>query len=60
MTKVMHFDSPEQRMAFLKGKFEEIVPKKAESQNENAKNEHFNAENEKKSSNKKVKSKKHD
>ena len=60
MAKVMHFDSPEQRMAFLKGKFEEIVPKKAEPQSENADNEHFNAENEKKAQNKKVKSKKHD
>lgn len=28
--KVIHFDSQEQRLQYLKGDFEEIVPKKAE------------------------------
>lgn len=30
--KVMHFDSPEARLAFLKGKFEEIIPQEVKKE----------------------------
>lgn len=44
----MHFESSEQRIAFLKGKFEEITPKKAKSAVPSVENEHSDAETEKK------------
>lgn len=53
--EIIHFNSPEERMRYLKGGFEEIVPVEVK---ETVENEHFNAENEKKSQNKAVKSKK--
>ncbi len=51
--EVIHFNSPEERLKYLKGGFEEIVPIEVK---ENAENEQINAENEKKSQNKASKS----
>lgn len=53
---VMHFNSPEERMAFLKGKFEEIKPQKADI----AKVEQIDSETEEKPRKKKAKGKKND
>lgn len=34
MRKIIHFNTPEERLAYVKGSFEEIVPKKAEKKPE--------------------------
>lgn len=34
---IMHFDSPEERMKFVKGEFEEIIPIEAEEKPKKAK-----------------------
>ena len=53
MKEVIHFNTQEERMAYLKGGFEEITPKKV---TKTAKNEDLSAENEKKYQNKASKS----
>lgn len=35
MSNVIHFNSPEERMRFLKGKFEEIIPVEVEMTEKN-------------------------
>lgn len=55
MSNVIHFNSPEERIKYLKGGFEEIVPIEVK---ETVENEQINAENEKKSQNKASKGKK--
>lgn len=59
--KVIHFDSQAERLAYLKGDFEEIVPVEAKPESkkaENAKKEQIKAEDAKKSQKKASKSKK--
>ena len=51
MKNVMHFNSSEERMAFLKGKLEEVKPQEAK----NVKSEDFDSKKEKKSHKKKEK-----
>jgi len=41
---VKHFDKQEDRIAFVKGKFEEIVPKKAKKKKEKKKKDEVQAE----------------
>lgn len=53
--EVIHFNSPSERLKYIKGQFEEIIPIEAK---ENAEIEQFNAENEKKSPKKASKGKK--
>ena len=52
MRQVIHFKSGAERIAFIKGELEEIVPKKAEK----VKKEDITSENEKKSRQKEEKS----
>lgn len=37
--EIMHFNSPQERMAYVKGQFEEIIPIQAEIMPEKAKEE---------------------
>ena len=49
MKNVIHFDSPQERLAFLKGKYEEITPVEAKIEEKTSKNEDLNADFAKKS-----------
>ena len=55
MSNVIHFNSPEERMRYLKGDFNEVILEKVE---ETAEIEQINVKNEKKSQKKASKSKK--
>lgn len=55
MKEIMHFSTTKERLKYLSGGFEEIVPVEV---TEKVENEHFEAENEKKSQKKAEKGKK--
>lgn len=56
MKEVVHFNTQKERLAYLRGDFEEIVPIEIKEEPKKAKNSDSDAENEKKSQNKKKKS----
>lgn len=58
MKQVIHFDSQKERLAYLRGEYEEIKPIKAKSEAKMPKTSVLEAENEKNSQNKETKSKK--
>lgn len=55
MKEVVHFNSQKERLAYLKGEFEEIIPEEVKSEPKKAVVEEIKAEPEKKSPKKKSK-----
>lgn len=55
---IMHFKTQKERLDYLKGNFEEIIPVEVKAEPKKAEKEETTAENEKKSQNKASKSKK--
>lgn len=55
---IMHFKTQKERLDYLKGNFEEIIPVEVKAEPKKAEKEEITSENEKKSQNKASKSKK--